>query len=936
MKKAVFFCFLIFTSLTTFAVAAAESARWEKTLKQVADAVVSIRVNAVRTFDTEGSMTTQATGFVVDAQRGIILTNRHVVNPGPITAEAIFSNSEEIDLKPIYRDPVHDFGFFQYDPKALQFIQPKALKLAAQTAKVGDDIRVVGNDSGEHMSILSGTLARLDRSAPQYRRGGYNDFNTFYFQSSADTSGGSSGAPVVNVKGEVLALNAGGNNRSSSSFFLPLFKVTRALKAIQQGQPINRGTIQATLDYQAYDQVRRLGLPESIEQKFREKNNGNGLLVVDQTVPEGTAYGKIRPGDIIISLKSERQSLDYISRYEAFEIFLDEEVGNAIELTVLRQGKELTVPLQVDDLHQITPDEYLQIAGGVLNDFSYQLARQTNLPTRGVYVASPGFMFGNAGIGHGSVIQTINEQSISNLDDFEKALSSIKQQEQFIVKYLNIGAPKNLNIATVKFQTNWHQSERCKRNDQQGIWQCNAVEWNQEIETPAPTEVKFTEYSDRQTAKIARSLVMVTASLPYHIDGQNFDHYSGTGLVLDAKNGLVLVDRNTVPIKMVEVTINVSGIADIPAEVLFVHPLHSYALLKYDPELLPGNPLRSAPLSSKPLNAGDSAWLVGYQASNRLISEKINVSSTESLNLPQPSIPQFRDVNISGVLVNNPPDVASGAIIDKRGKVLSWWTNFTFSRSATQTLDRGLPMAHIIDMRDQWKSNQKIDVYSLEVELRPITIATARNFGLSDEWMEKLQDGSKKPQALRIIKRVTGSDAFRYFQDGDLLLAIDNQAIRDFNELDNAIRKPTIKVAIWRDGKQLDFTVNTKMLSNTDTEEAYLWSGALVQKPHRALAALHGIESQGAYISWYYFGSPANRYQLRPLHRIIEIEGEAVNNLHQFIELSQKHKTKSYVRLRLLDLIGRESLITIKQDHRYWPTQRIYFDGGQWYNELVK
>jgi S1-C subfamily serine protease len=46
------------------------------------------QTNATKTFDTESAGSSYATGFVVDAARGIILTNRHVVQPGPVTAEA--------------------------------------------------------------------------------------------------------------------------------------------------------------------------------------------------------------------------------------------------------------------------------------------------------------------------------------------------------------------------------------------------------------------------------------------------------------------------------------------------------------------------------------------------------------------------------------------------------------------------------------------------------------------------------------------------------------------------------------------------------------------------------------------------------------------------------------------------------------------------------
>lgn len=64
---------------------------------------MSIRLLSVRAFDGNGASFSVATGFVVDMERGIILTNRHVVTPGPVVADAIFLNKEEVDLVPIYR-----------------------------------------------------------------------------------------------------------------------------------------------------------------------------------------------------------------------------------------------------------------------------------------------------------------------------------------------------------------------------------------------------------------------------------------------------------------------------------------------------------------------------------------------------------------------------------------------------------------------------------------------------------------------------------------------------------------------------------------------------------------------------------------------------------------------------------------------------------------
>ena len=96
--------------LLPLAAATADTPEWQATIEKVVKSVVSIHFCQTCSFDTDPAVSSEATGFVVDAERGYILTNRHVVCAGPFWGYCVFDNHEECDVYPCYVDCVHDFG----------------------------------------------------------------------------------------------------------------------------------------------------------------------------------------------------------------------------------------------------------------------------------------------------------------------------------------------------------------------------------------------------------------------------------------------------------------------------------------------------------------------------------------------------------------------------------------------------------------------------------------------------------------------------------------------------------------------------------------------------------------------------------------------------------------------------------------------------------
>ncbi|KAG8072094.1 hypothetical protein GUJ93_ZPchr0006g45784 [Zizania palustris] len=880
---------------------------WRRALARVVPSVVVLRTTAPRAFDTEAAGASYATGFVVDKSRGIILTNRHVVKPGPVVAEAMFVNREEIPVYPLYRDPVHDFA-----------------------ASVGLEIRVVGNDSGEKVSILAGTLARLDREAPYYKKDGYNDFNTFYMQAASGTKGGSSGSPVVDCQGRAVALNAGSKSSSASAFFLPLERVVRALNLIRDGweafgsKPesvyIPRGTLQVTFQHKGFEETRRLGLRNETEQMVRLVSplGETGMLVVDSVVPEGPAHKHLEPGDVLVRMNDE-----VVTQFLTMETLLDDSVGMGIDLQIERGGTPLAVKLEVEDLHSITPNHFLEVSGAVIHPLSYQQARNFRFKCGLVYVAEAGYMLSRASLPRHAIIKKFAGKDIANLGDLIAVISKLSRGERVPVEYVKYTERyRNKPVLVTIDVHEWYAPPQLyTRNDATGLWTAKSalplespfiasahhaghIEANSNsvasLAESSPIDLKCQHESENladgcikmqtddeivvdgshssedslagkkrrrvdeeisvegtisscgdldqikgdflrhppsvdvdgsdlnrtisSNASLAEqviepALVMFEVHVPpvCMLDGVHSPHFFGTGVVIHHSDclGLVAVDRNTVAVSISDIMLSFAAYPiEIPGEVVFLHPVHNFALVAYDPSALGAGTsvVRAAKLLPEPaLRRGDSVYLVGLSRSLQATSRKSIVTNPcTAVNIGSADCPRYRAINMEVIELDTDfGSTFSGILSDEQGRVQALWASFSTqikygcSSSEDHQFVRGIPIYAISQVLEKIISGtpgpfRLINgvrrpmpfIRLLEVELFPTLLSKARNYGLSDSWVQVL---AKKDPVRRTVLRVrgclAGSKAENLLEQGDMILAINKEPITCFLDIENACQK---------------------------------------------------------------------------------------------------------------------------------------------------
>jgi len=922
---------LVFLVTSRLATAQDGNALWANVVAKTAPQVVSLQVSYVRDFVEANQGVSSATGFIVDAEKGIILTNRHVVGSGPVNMTATFQNLERVDVVPLYRDPVHDFGFLRYNPADLKRNSPRSLTLNPKAATVGTDIRVIGSDGGEQLSILAGTIARVDRRSPNYGRYGHNDFNTFYLQAASSTSGGSSGSPVLNQKGEVIALNAAANSSTASSFFLPLDRIAYALEMLQAEKPVARGTVQTVFEQRPYRLLRRLGLDDQTARDMQNRfPDSNGMLLVRQVLPGGVAAAVLEEGDILLSVNSEPLS-DFVKLAE----LLDSSVGKELTFDVVRRGVTMSLALMVQDLEALQPAQLLELGDSVLHNVSVQRARAMNLPQSGVVVAKSGYEFSRGGVPRGALITSLNGNSIASVEDILAQVDESGDNQDWRLRYVMPGSEYTSSIGVVEVNSKWFAARSCDKRDNVRFWDCDEIALSPEAAAPdALQNVVLPGYRDEQIQSVAPSLVRLAFDIPYTVDNVYAKSFSGVGLIVDAERGLVVTDRNTVPVEIGDLEMTFFSTYKVPGKVVYLHPLHNIALLQYDPALLGDVEIQSLPLADEFPSVETPLEMIGYRSDGTIRKQTATNINEVTLYFNTPRFSRFQQVPVDVLNVTLGGPTLGGVLLDDGGTVQAVWQSFAYQDG--DDISQGewaMPAALVNDTLQQYLSNEPYYIAPGKFEYNSLEVARER--GLPDEWIAKIAAaGAVHRRVMTVSQSVSaaadGKPAAGDLVVGDVLLEVDGVIPGDFRDLEARFQSEKVMVTVLRDGEVKSLETSTLKYDDGGTKRAVIWAGSLIQEPHFEIAYQRGNYTSGVFIGGTLAGSPSIQDSLYRNRFITEVDGVAVNSIDDFVQEISSKEPANPVSLTVIAMNGYRSVVSVQPEYNFWPTVEVSFDGEKW------
>jgi Do/DeqQ family serine protease len=347
-------------------------------------------------------------GVIVDAARGHVLTNHHVVKDAQEIVVTL-KDRRVVKAQLVGSDPGTDVALLRIPAEGLT-----ALRVGDSDAvSVGDFVVAIGNPFGLGQTVTSGIVSAVGRGGLSME--GYEEF----IQTDASINPGNSGGALVNLRGELIGINtalfAPTGANIGIGFAIPTSMARAVMDQILRFGEVRRGRLGVTAQDLTPDLAKQLGVTVT-----------EGAVVDGVEKNSAAEKAGLRPKDVVIAVNERpvRAASEMRNRIGLIPI------GEEVDMTVLREGRQLKVRARIGELvpaASMSGEAVPQLAG--LRVAEVQPGMPMYGQVEGVIVTgvdreSPAFKNGLRG---GDVIFGVNNSRVRSIKQFTEALRKAEQ-----------------------------------------------------------------------------------------------------------------------------------------------------------------------------------------------------------------------------------------------------------------------------------------------------------------------------------------------------------------------------------------------------------------------------------------------------------------------------------------------------------------------------
>ncbi len=350
-------------------------------------------------------------GMLIDAQ-GHILTNYHVAG-GATKIDVLLADGRHFEARLVGGDPKTDLAVIKISSK-----EPLPYVTFGDSDKieVGEWVVAIGHPRGLDQTVTQGIISA------KHRRGitdptGYQDF----LQTDAPINPGNSGGPLINLRGEVIGVNAAIASASGGSegigFAIPSAIAVHVSKLLIAHGKVERGWLGVSVQDLTRDLARSANIQVS-----------KGAYVIEVVKGGPAEKAGLKKGDIIVAYQGKQVEDAASLRNEA----ANTPIGSEARMDVLRNGKKQELLVRVGNLQEATKvlaSALKERLGGEFRTPNAQEAGKYGLDTgQGVVVTrvDPKGPLGQVGFEPGDMIVQVNDQAVTSMETFIELIGSLK------------------------------------------------------------------------------------------------------------------------------------------------------------------------------------------------------------------------------------------------------------------------------------------------------------------------------------------------------------------------------------------------------------------------------------------------------------------------------------------------------------------------------